>query len=202
MENAIAALERDPNTKLEDIEAKIIEFGAELWPYNESHEAFHKIHGVQVERRLMAEKLSPAARIEFDKFVKGGGDIESVRHGEKFEHFFSPEIRAELIEAELAAHDEVHAQMEKLLSGDKRRDFDALLASYREKLDAIMKKIGELEALGRQPTAWQAEIVDKVKTFREGFAYVERPPSLDDVQREIQYYVDIMEDVNFSGKNG
>ncbi len=193
MENAIAAFERDPGAKLEDIEAKLIEFGAELWPYSEAHEAFHKIHGAAEEKRLMAEKLSPAARSEFEKFVKDGGDIESVRRGDKFEHFFSPEIRAEIVDAELAAHDEVHERMEKLLSGDKRQDFEALLANYREKLAAIVKKVGELEALGRRPSPWQAEITDKVKTFREGFAYVERPPSLDDVSREIQYYIDVME---------
>jgi hypothetical protein len=193
MENAIAAFERDSDAKLEDIEAKLIAFGAELWPYGEAHDAFHKIHGAEAEKRLMAAKLSPPSRAELEKFLQGGGDIESVRQGDKFEHFFSPEIRAELIEAELAAHDEVHEEMEKLMAGDKRRDFDALLANYREKLAAIMKKIDELESLGRRPSEWQAEIIDKSKSFREGFAYLERAPTLDDVSREVQYYIDIME---------
>jgi len=193
MENVVAALERDPDAKLEDIEARLIEFGAELWPYCEAHEAFHKIHGAEAEKRLIAGKLSPPSRVEFEKFVKQGGDIESVRQGDKFEHFFSPEIRAEIVAAELSAHDEIHEEMEKLMAGDKRRDFDALLASYREKMAAIFKKIGELEALGRKPSDWQSEILDKAKVFREGFAYIERAPSLDDVAREIQYYVDIMD---------
>jgi hypothetical protein len=193
MEDAIAGFERKADAQLADIEAALIKFGNELWPYCEAHEAFHKIHGAAAEKRLLRSKLSPSARAEFDKFVEEGNDIESVRAGDKFENFFSPEIRAEIIDAELKAHDEVHEEMEKLLSGDKRADFDALLLSYQEKLATISKKINELEVLAGRSDKWRAEILDKVKTFRAGFAYVERPPSLDDVSRELEYYVDIME---------
>lgn len=193
MEAAIAGFERDPQARLDDIENKLIEFGFELWPYCEAHDAFHKIHGAAKEKALMREKLSPAAKVELDKFIKEGGDIESVKDGDKFEHFFSPDIQAELIAAEVEAHDEVHEEMEKLLSGERRADFDALLKSYQERLSMIVKKIQELESLAARSPQWAAEIMDKVKTFKEGFAYVERPPALDDVAREIQYYVDVME---------
>lgn len=193
MENVIAAFERNPEAKFSEIETKLIEFGTELWPYTEAHGAFHKIHGAALERKLLGEKLSPSARVELEKFVKEGGDIESVRQGDKFEHFFSPDIRAEIIEAELAAHDQVHDAMEKLMEGERRADFDALLRKYQDQLAAISAKINELEKLADRSAQWHDEILDKVKTFREGFAYVERPPSLDDVNREIEYYVDIME---------
>lgn len=193
MENAIVALERDPEAKIGEIEAKLIEFGMELWPYCEAYDKFYKIYGEAKERKLMRDKLSPAARAALDKFVADGGNIESVRQGDKFEHFFNADIRSEIIDAELAAHDGVHEEMEKLISGEKRADFEALLADFRERQAAIAKKIAELKTLAARSPQWSAEILDKAKTFEEGFAYVERPPSLDDVSREIEYYVDIME---------
>jgi hypothetical protein len=193
MEAAAEGFERDERARLEDIEKALVAFGLELWPYCEAHEAFHKIYGADKEKRLMAEKLSPAARAEFERFIKEGGDIESVKEGEKFESFFSPDIRAELVAAEIAAHDAIHEEMEKLVSGSRKAEFEALLKSYGEKMAAISGKISELEALAARSPERAGEIMDKAKTFREGFAYVERAPSFDDVSREIQYYVDIME---------
>lgn len=193
MEDAVARFERDPEAKLPDIENKLIEFGLELWPYCEAHDAFHKIHGAKKEKALMSASLSPTAKKELEAFIKEGGDIESMKDGEKFETFFSPEIRAELIDAEMKAHEQVHEEMERLMSTERRADFDALLRGYQDKMAAITNKIKELEALSARSPQWAAEIADKVKTFKEGFAYVERPATVDDVSREIQYYVDVME---------
>jgi hypothetical protein len=193
MEAAIIAFERDSNAKLEDIEAKLMEFGMEMWPYCEAYEAFYKIYGEAKERTQMREKLSARARLALDRFVSEGGNIESVREGSKFEHFFDADIRAEIVEAELAAHDGVHEEMEKLLAGQMKGDFDALLANHREKLAAISAKINELENLAARSEQWRSEILDKVKMFRQGFAYIERTPTFENVSGEIQYYIDVME---------
>lgn len=193
MENEIVALERNSEAKLVDIETKLIEFGLEMWPYCEAYSKFYKIYGEAKERKAMEDSLSKPARVALEKFVADGGDIESVRAGDKFEHFFDSDIRSEIIAAELAAHDGVHEEMEKLLDGEKRADFDILLADFKNRQAAIMKKIAELKTLAVRSPERAAEILDKAKTFEEGFAYVERPPSLDDVSREIEYYVDIME---------
>ena len=193
MEAAIAALERDPNATSEQIENKLVAFGAELWPYCEAYEQFYKIYGEAKERELMRQKLSEPARAALDKFVAEGGNIESVRDGSRFEHFFDSDIRSEVVAAELNAHDGVHEEMEKLIAGDRAPEFEALLADYRQKQAALTQKINELSALAERSPDQRVEILDKVKTFREGFAYVERLPSLDDIIHEIQYYIDIME---------
>ena len=62
--------------------------------------------------------------------------------------------------------------------------------------DKITKALSEREQLIKKlkhADHEYQEILDKAKMFEEGFAYVERPPSLDDVSREIEYYIDIME---------
>lgn len=192
MEDAIMALERDPNATIEMIEAKLVEFGMELWPYCEAYEKFYKIYGEAKERKLMKQKLSAPAAVALDKFIAEGGDIESVRDGSKFENFFDSDIRAEVIAAELAAHDGVHEEMERMIADAMAGDFAALLADFREKQAALVKKINELAALADRSPA-RAEILDKVKMLRQGFAYIERLPSLDDITHEIQYYIDIME---------
>jgi hypothetical protein len=193
MENEIAMLERNPNSSIDVIEGKLIEFGAELWPYCEAYDKFYKIFGESKEREAMRQKLSAPARVSFDKFVDEGGNIESVRDGAKFEQFFDADIKSEIIAAELEAHDGVREEMEKLIAGEKTAEFAALLSDFKEKQVALSGKIDELAALAVRSPGSSAEILDKVKMFREGFAYVEPTPSLQDVAQEIQYYVDIME---------
>jgi len=193
MENAIATLERNPDATLEGIESMLVAFGAELWPYCEAYEQFYKIYGEAKERELMRKKLSEPSRAALDKFVAEGGNIESVRDGSRFEHFFDSDIRSEVVAAELDAHDGVHEEMERLIAGDRAAEFEALLADYRQKQAALNQKINELAALAERSPDQRTEILDKVKTFREGFAYVERMSSLDDIAHEIQYYIDIME---------
>jgi hypothetical protein len=193
MEAAIAAFERDPDATLEAIESKLVEFGADLWPYCEAYDRFYKIYGEAKERELMRQKLSAPAAVALDKFVAEGGNIESVRDGSRFEHFFNSDIRNEIVEAELAAHDGVQEQMETLIAGERQGDFAALLADYKEKQTALSKKINELVLLAQRMPDRREEILDKVKILRQGFAYIERLPSLDDISHEIQYYIDIME---------
>jgi len=194
MENAIAALERDPNATLEAIEAELIEFGYELWPYCEAYEQFYKIFGESREREAMRQKLSEPARLTLDKFVAGGGNIESVRDGSKFEQFFDADVKREIVAAELDAHDGVHEEMEKMIALERRNDFALILSDQKDKQHALRAKIDELAALAARSPSSRSEILDKVKMFRHGFAYAERLPSLDDISHEIQYYIDIMDD--------
>jgi hypothetical protein len=193
MDAALNGFERDPDAKIEDIDAAIVTFGKEIWPYKEAYEAFYRSHGEERERALLREKLSEPARAIFDKFIAEGGRVEDVRGGAKFESFFDTDLRAQIVDAELAAHDGVHEEMERLLAGEMKEEFAALLAEHRTKLAGIVEKIGNLRQLAARSPKWAPEILDKAKTFEQGFAYVERTPTADDVQREIQYYIDIME---------
>jgi len=193
MQAAIGEWEKNDQLALVQVEDKAIEFGKEIWPYKEAYEAFYKIYGEAKEHMLMREKMSEAAREALDKFVKEGGNIESVKDGVKFEHFFNSDIRAEIVNAELDAHDGVRGEMEALIGGEKKSDFEALLLKYREQLEAIAAKISEFKILAVRSEKWQAEIQDKVRTFELGLALLEPTPSLDDVKSEIQYYIDIME---------
>jgi hypothetical protein len=195
MDGKLTDLEKNPNATQEQIEAFIVIFGKEIWPYKEAYEAFYKIYGEAKEREAMRAKLAEPARVAFDQFVGEGGKVEDVRNGSKFEIMFNADLKEEIIKAELDSHDEVHNEMEKLIGGEKAQEFAALLVDHRQKLAKIAEKIGELKKLAERDPMRAAEILDRAKTFEQGFAYVERTPLVDDVAREIQYYVDVMENV-------
>jgi phage shock protein A len=191
MDTTLAKLENDATVTQEDIEKFIVSFGKEIWPYVEAYGQYYRAHGEVTERETMRAKLSAPARTAFDKFVSEGGRVEDVRDGTKFEQMLAPEIRAEVVATELVAHDAVHEQMETEVSGAGAAEFTQYLEDNKKRLAEIEEKIGELRALAVRAEKWTPEILDKAKTFEQGFAYVERTPTLDDVKREIQYYIDI-----------
>jgi hypothetical protein len=193
MEKTLAELSGNGSAALAEIESKLIEFGKEIWPYQEAYEVFYKLYGEAREREAMRAKLSESARVALDKFLSEGGSVEGVREGDKFETFFSADIRAEIVTAELDAHDGVQAEMEALIAGEKNADFIAILGNQQEKLAKIIQKIKEFSNLAGRSEKWGAEIADKAHNFELGFAFIEVLPSLEAVNHEIQYYVDIMD---------
>jgi len=192
MDAKLNELEANTSATQEEIEATIITFGKEIWPYMEAYEQFYRGYGEAREREAMRAKLSEPARAAFDKFVNDGGKVEDVRGGAKFEELLAPDIRAEVVRAELDSHDAVHEEIEKIIADQSAGEFAGYVEEHRKKLAAIEQKIGELRALSTRMEKWAPEILDKAKTFELGFGYVERAPTLEDVTREFQYYVDIM----------
>jgi len=192
MDGKLNEFERNPDATQEEIESALITYGGEIWPFREAYEEFHRAHGEERERALVREKLSPRAQEAFDRFLGEGGGVEDVRQGAKFESF-DTDLRAEIVHAELAAHDAVNAELEGRIAGAGKEEFEGLVESHRKKLAAIREKIAELRALASRSPKWAPEILDKARTFEQGFCYLERAPSVEDVRREIQYYIDIME---------
>ena len=189
----IASLEKDDKTTLEQIEDRLIALGSEVLPYIEAYKAFYKIYGEGLEHERLREKLSPAAAEAYLKFIAEGNSVEDVRGAKKFDEFFDPDARAEIVDAELAAHDGVREEMNRLILGEKKADFDALLEKENNKFTELNKKIGEFSALAPRAEKWASEILDKARTFKLGLAGIEPCPEAVDIAKEIEYYVDIME---------
>ncbi len=192
MDKQLDAFLNDSNAKKEDIEATIVAFGKEIWPYYEAYEQFYRTHGEAREREAMRLQLGDRVRGIFDQFVSEGGKIEDVRGGARLETVFDEDAKVEIVNAELEAHDAVHDEMEKLIAGEMAAEFSQQLNDHQKKLIAYEEKIAELRLLASRDPRSAPEILDKAKTYEQGFAYVERLPALEDIKKEIQYYIDVM----------
>jgi hypothetical protein len=188
----IAGLEDGTLTR-EQVEDQLIAIGVDILPYIEAYKAFYKIYGEATEHARLQEKLSKPAAEAYLKFIAEGNSVEDVRGAKKFDEFFNPDFRAEIVAAELLAHDGVREEMNRLLAGEKREDFEALLNKEKSKFADISEKINELIALAPRSPKWAPEILDKARTFKLGLSGIEPVPMPMDIKKETEYYIDIME---------
>jgi hypothetical protein len=189
----IASLEKDGSLTREQVEDQLIVIGEDVLPYIEAYKSFYKIYGEAVEHRRLQEKLSKPAAEAYLKFIAEGNSVEDVRGAKKFDEFFNPDFRAEIVAAELEAHDGVREEMNRLILGDKKDEFNDILQKEKDKFADINQKIKELVALAGRSEKWTSEILDKARTFKLGLSGIETLPSPVDINKEIEYYIDIME---------
>lgn len=192
----IAVYERflnDLSVPVEEIENIAVEFGKEIWPYREAYQELYDEHGRAHEEALLREGLHEELRPKYEKFLAEKGNIERVR-GQLagLDLYFTSDEQAEIVKAELVAHDKIHGELERLIAGEKQEEYFAALEKWKKKQEQILEALAKLRGFATRSPKWAGEILGKVRTFEQGFGFLERPVSLMDVMGEIEYYEGIL----------
>lgn len=194
MVSELGDMKNEPATPRNKIEDAIIVFGKEIWPYRKAFWHVHDEARIE-EENYIRENLTPALREKYETFLRKGGRIEDIRKEaqlEDLETFFTSDELAELVEAKMNAHDRVVAEVDSLCSGIQKEVCVNALGEYQEEQKKIEELIGQLKALSDNAPKWQAEILDKVRTFLAGWSGLEREVVADDVKGEIDYYLGVI----------
>lgn len=182
----------DSGADLAAIEETMIRFGKEIWPYRESYVKIYEQYGRKPEEERIATFLSGELKIKYQKFLSDRGNIEKIETGSpSLESYFTPDEQAAMVEAELKAHDEVHGKIEKMILADKQEEYQILLEQYKNEARQIEELLLQLKKIALRAPLFVEEIALKIKTFEEGFGFLERPVSVTDVQSEIDYYLGV-----------
>lgn len=192
----IATYERfldDLIAPVEEIENIAVEFGKEIWPYREAYQELYDEYGRAREEALLREGLQEELRPKYEKFLAEKGNIERVR-GQlaSLDLYFTSDEQAEIVKAELVAHDKIHGELEKLVAGGKQEEYFSALEKWKKKQEQILEALTKLRGFATRSPKWGDEILAKVKTFEQGFGFLERPVGLMDVMGEIEYYEGIL----------
>lgn len=186
-------LQKNLTTDVREIEERIIEFGKEIWPYREAYQELYELYGRAEEEEDLKKMLPEELRPKYEKFIAEKGNIEQVRgKALDLELYFTPDERVEIVNAELSAHDKAHKELERSIAGENQEEYFASLEKFRKRQEEINEKLKELRALAEKSEKWKSEILEKVRTFEEGFGYLERPITLLDIKGEIEYYLGVL----------
>lgn len=193
MQDALAALAKNEVATRAEIDAAIVSFGREIWPYRKAFWHIHDTDGRHDEDAYLKEALPSELREKYEQFVKKGFRVEDVRAGGEFERFFTQEERQAFIAAKLAAHDRVVHGIEDLCVGEHKMTCEDALGRYKKEQKEIDALLHELRSYADKSEKWRNEILDKVEIFAAGWSGLEREVSADAVRGEIDYYSGIIE---------
>ncbi len=188
MQQRALALAADASIRLPEIEKTIIEFGKEIWPYRKAFDDLHDRYGRAKETAMMREKLDPETLSKMLEFVRDGGHLEDARNGALLEESFTPEEKFAIGQALLSAHEAVKEEIEKQCAGEKKAECETLVKYFQEAEQKFMDRVDTLRGMGEASPHWTADILEKVRAFEEGFGFLGREFTLDDVNAAIEYY--------------
>ncbi len=183
----------DLTVSVEKIEETAYQFGKEIWPYREAYQELYDEYGRGAEEVALRDQLPEELKPKYEKFLSEKGNIERVR-GQSLglDLYFTPDEQAEIVRAELVAHDKIHGELERLIATEKQEEYFAALQAWQKKQAQIEEALQKLRGFASRSPKWGDEILAKVKTFEQGFGFIERPVTLMDVMGEIEYYEGIL----------
>jgi hypothetical protein len=189
-QSAYDALLANENATEEEILSAVVKTGMAEYPYRHAFADLTDVMAEEKRLELVLEHVDESVANRLKKHLDAGVALDAIISSDLFETGFTAEERYQVEHAILDAKDHVAEAI--------RDGFDKQAPKYLEAIkkhekyrDQIAKKIDELELLEEKDEKWKEEIEEKVKRFREGFAVTERDVELEEVEKEIEYWVGV-----------
>lgn len=186
-----------PSTKYAEIQKTIVALGKDSWAYRKAYEDMYARYGHSSEEAFLLENLDGELKQKYERFIHEGGKIgyipkvkseEEQRQKSPFERFFEPKEIAAVEQALFIARDYARAEIEQLVTTQKRDEYKQLVKQYAERQEKMAAKIDELRRLAGVSAKWEPEIKERIRTIEEGWSVVGNDTDLDDLEQETEYW--------------
>lgn len=180
-------LQANPEATEEEIDGAMTRTGLAEYPHR--HALEEMTSGDKEKRRaeIVLDHVEAPVAEKVKKLVDSGVTLQELVKSALFESDFDAEERHQIEDALLDADIHIREEFGAEAATDEKA-YAALVKKWEKTRDAIAAKIDELEAMKNKDEKWRDEIAGKVATFREGFLVTEPDVSLEEVEKEIEYW--------------
>jgi len=177
----------DPNAAEKSIGAALVKTGLAEYPYRHAFQDLTRTTRLEKVKESVLDHVEEETKRKLEEILASGANIEEAVNSKFLENNFSPEERNQIECGLIDAEEHVKEEMKDLEEKDKT-NYGNLVKKYETQREEIQKQINLLRAMASHDKKWEAEILDKVKTFEEGWSVTEKDPDLDTVKKEIEYW--------------
>lgn len=194
--------ERNPQADYEEIQRAIGTLGRESWPYRKAYEDMYARYGRSSEESYLLQNLDQGIREKYERFVHEGGklnyletprSLDEIRQGSPFERYFTPEEKYAIQQALLDARESARKEIDGLVLGKKRDEYETLFNEYAGRQLTLESGLDKLRDLAHVSKKWEPLILDKVRSFEEGWSVVEQGVSESELEHEVEYWQGTLE---------
>jgi len=191
-----------PDTDYDEIHWTIAELGRESWAVRKAYEDFYARYGRASEEAHLLANLDDGIREKFERFVQDGGKLNALTRPRSaddlmkpspFERYFTPEEKYAIGQALIVARESARFEIDELVTKPKHIEYAEMVADYEDARRDIEAGIQELKKLAGISKRWRGTIMDKVKSFEEGWSVVESGLDNESVRREVEHWKGVLE---------
>lgn len=186
-----------PETDYGEIQATIAELGKDSWPYRKAYEEIYANYGRSSEESFLLDNLDRGIREKYERFLHEGGKINHIENAKSaealmkaspFERYFSPEEKFAIEQALLLARDAARSEINGLINGQRKTEYEKLVGEYRSRQGRIEEKMAALRQMAGVSPKWQPVIADRLQTLEGGWSVVEQGLNEALLDRELEYW--------------
>jgi hypothetical protein len=179
-------------TSAEQIRQAFVLFGRKEFPYRKAYEALCAGDEEQRLQEIVLAKLDDVTKASMDAVTKYGVHVVDFVKSSQFEQLL-PDQQTAIDNAIREAHDVLNKQCDDRAM-QRQQDFESLVKSWREKGERIQSMIEALRTLAERSETHAADILAKAREFEDGWSMLEPDPTEEDVQREFDSWVQVLDD--------
>ena len=140
-------------------------------------------------QEIVLGKLDAAVKGKIEAVTTHGVHILDFVKSSQFEALESSD-RLAIDTAVLDAHDQLNQQCDER-AASRKASYDELVAGWRSTEEKIQAMIEVLKGMADRDPKWHDEIVGRARQFEEGWSVVERDPTEEEVQKELEYWAGV-----------
>jgi hypothetical protein len=186
-----AALMENEATTAEEIHDAMVEIGREEYPYRK---AYHDLCDHDEEKRLkklVFERIDESVRKKVEEVTQYNVLLDDYVSSEMFENGLTGEERYQVTNAITMAEEVLEKQCDERAS-DRATKYEDLLAAREKEAKEMQEKIDILKKLAEVHPEHADEIKVVVFRLEEGWSITEPDVSLEELDKEIEYWQTIV----------
>ncbi len=143
MQKELQDLENNSEITLAELENKMIEFGYQVWPWNQAYKYFLTAATEQSGDHFLLPRMSPALQKKYLAFQQFGGTLTDLHSGRPAS-FFTSDERAELCERLVDMRQHLKEYVNRAVVGIEKTSYLRKVEEYQNLLEKIQFTIESL----------------------------------------------------------
>ncbi len=167
MKKELSDLENNPGISLIDLEDKMIQFGYEVWPWNQAYKYFLSAATDSLGDHFLLPRMSEGLRLKYLSFQEFGGTLKDLHSGRPAS-FFTSEERAELCERLVDMRLHLKEYVNRAVVGDNKNQYLSKVEEYKilvEKIKFNLESLRNFMEKEEDGSILIGEINSKIKNF-------------------------------------
>ncbi len=187
----ITRLKNKEDVTSEEIEASMVSYGKQLWPYIKAFEEMVMLHESRMADKLFHQKASSTLRKKYALVCKLGSGFVPVCYGVSADHFDHDE-RRELNEVLVDLKKDIRRYAMQAVMTHDRKTYEQKIGYYGNLVEEINATIMALNAFADE----QAEVHDdlaqdaesKVRAIEQSLAFIGPTLNIQEIRQAPEYY--------------